>query len=172
MKGKWRWRVVFPIHWEDKVVSFTGRTVHPDDTVRYRTLSEVDEDMPTPGLASKEVLYTALHQPAPQLLVVEGPFDALKLAYVAVQEDIPVGVVATMTVSFNKEKTYRIRELAPLYKRIGIVYDNSAYKQAEALRKELVDLRPQVHRLPSGFEDPGSLTYKEAARLLEVAYSS
>jgi len=145
-EGEWKGRIIFPIWVDGKLVAWTGRTISSRAQPRYKA------EPPGDGLSgllweSREVA------PKDTLVIVEGPFDALKVAW-----SLDVTVVALMTNSAGAEKLERLVHLGSRASRTVILLDQNTEAQALRLASDLAVIHPEVLYLPAGVKDPGEMT--------------
>ena len=88
------------------------------------------------------------------LIVVEGPFDALRVASVL---DSSAVVVALMTNHAGPEKLDRLLEIGGKTDHTIICLDQGAESHAMQLSADLAVLGPEVRYLPQSVGDPGEM---------------
>lgn len=171
-QGLYRQRIIVPVF--DRygaVLTWTARTILPDTQPRYRTLRmEPHPDFPNEPLALLPANNTVLGLPVlwgaenPRVLVVvEGPFDALKVTAFG----HALGVYATCLFGLNVYPS-QVEELAGLMRRFERCYllvDEDAELQRLRLLGSLRGVHCQVLRMPPGSDDPGALPGAEVVRL-------
>lgn len=159
--GKFKGRIIFPVKFEGKLMTYTGRTVYPDVELRYKTLSYDPEleEVPAVGPISDYLLfYDKLKKnkdDADTLVFCEGPFDALKVNVLG----RPYGIAATcfFTASPSQAQIDLAGELVSVFKRRYLMLDRGTL--ATALRTQM-DMSTLIHRvltLPERIKDPGDL---------------
>lgn len=118
--GRWADRIILPYFMDGKLVTWTGRAI-AESTVRYRDLS-IDESL----LAPKETLYNhdAMLTPGKALVVVEGPFDVLKLDFYGKQ--FGVRAVGLSTNSIKEEQAFLLQSAAGNFPRVIIMLDTKS----------------------------------------------
>lgn len=99
------------------------------------------------------------------LVVVEGPFDGLKLAAYA-----PRGftIVSLLTNVAGRAKIARLLELASRAARTVIVLDRGAEGQGLDLQAQLMMARPAFASVPESYKDPGDIPAGEVRRFLKL----
>lgn len=79
-KGEWKDRIIFPVYHDDKLVTWTGRSIHKNHPLRYMSA--------TTGTNIKDTVWNhdwftrvkVSETKYPKILFIcEGPFDALKI---------------------------------------------------------------------------------------------
>ena len=156
--GKYKDRVIVPYIMERRIVSWTGRAVGAT-SLRYLDLSK--EESITPP---KEMLYNhnCTRRGGKVLLVVEGPFDALKLDFYGKRSD--VRTVALSTNSITDEQTYLLEEVSVNFKKVLMVMDNgNSVGVVDSMK--LKERLAQIHNIgftqvPVEFKDGGDMPQK------------
>lgn len=173
IKGLYAQRIILPIY--DRygdLLSWTARTIKPDTQPRYRTLTvRGDDGSPVAKLAANNtllglpLLYSAEN---PRVLVlVEGPFDALKLTAFG----YPFGVYAAALFGLNvyQAQVAEIQELAQRFDKVCLLVDEDAEFQRLRLLSALAGVNCQALKMPKGSDDPGALTGEQATQFaLEI----
>ncbi len=161
--GEWKMRLVFPMYYNDKLITWQARSVLKDATLPYKDLS-VEESVRHP----KFFLYNfdSLKKGGKVLMVSEGLFDMLKLDYYS-----PAGFRATclFTKSMTDEQMYLLIELAPLYEEVWLVLDDDAQGHGMSLASELFMIKnlKQVD-VPEEIGDPGAMTEEEVKEFILI----
>jgi len=144
--GLWNFRIIIPIIYRGRVVSFQGRAIHKNMD-RYRTL-EAEKSIINP----KHILFNLDNCPGEKIIITEGPFDAMRLGD---------GVAATLGIGMSREQ---IELLSSKYRTVYCVFDpeKMAQKRAEKIGNYLAILNLDVFIVDMEWEhDPGSLTDSE-----------
>ena len=154
-KKDYKLRVIIPIYWEGKVVSFQGRAITKNAFLRYKTCPIERE-----RIHHKHILYIhpeTLAKPPETLIVVEGVTDVWRLGKNA---------VATFGIEFKEEQ---VRCLVKLSKNICILFDNEpqAQRQAKLLEAKLKMYGKKVWRTQVIGSDAGDLTAEQAEAVVE-----
>jgi hypothetical protein len=103
--GRWHGRIIFPIYLHSKLIGWTGRHIG-GSLIRYDSLSINDPDTPALSTIKSQVLwFDQLEQATGTLVIVEGPFDALKINYLGAEKNIHA------TCVFGKSITGEQRDL-------------------------------------------------------------
>jgi hypothetical protein len=171
-RGAFKGRIVFPIKFEGRLVTWTGRTVSPNVTVRYKTLSadkeKAEQDQLPPALApiNNYLLWwdDLIDCDADTLILCEGPFDALKVTTLGWNE----GVKATcfFTQSPGPLQVDLLHELIPRFKNRYLLLDQNTIPTLIKVSAELLSLGVEPLKLPVGVKDPGELTGDQLLNLL------
>jgi hypothetical protein len=154
--GDWRERVILPYIQDDQLVSWTGRAITPS---RWRYL---DLDLESSLIRPKDTLFNhdAIYSKGRALVIVEGPFDALKLDFYG----RPWGVrsVALSTNSISESQAFLLQGAGNNFEEYLVMMDNSealdfmdSLRIAEELRF-LPNVRPA--KVPGGAKDSGELS--------------
>lgn len=171
IKGLYAQRIVIPIY--DRygdLLSWTARTIRADAQPRYRTLRMQGEAPVAKVAANNTLLGLPLLWPAENpraLVLVEGPFDALKLTAFG----YPFGVYATALFGLNvyPSQVVEVQELASRFGKVCLLLDEDAEFQRLRILSALSGVRCQVLKMPQGTDDPGALSGEAATRLaLEI----
>jgi len=174
-RGPFRGRVIIPIRYNKELVSWTGRAVSTSVELRYRTLSHEAEIAHRTGLpravgpANDYLLFhdEVLASDADTLLLVEGPFDALKIMMLGRR----LGVVATcfFTMTPTDHQLGLLHRLVRRFKRRALLLDAgmSTLPQALRIQSQLSSLNVGIEQLPHGIKDPGLLRMQHMPRFIE-----
>lgn len=117
-------RLVIPIYWEDRIVSFQTRDITAKHSLRYITCPEQREI-----IKHKHIFYQAIPtKDSDACICVEGVTDAWRFGY---------GAIATFGIKYTK---YQVREISKRFKKVFVVFDDDpqAIKQSEKLTAELI----------------------------------
>lgn len=163
--GEWKKRLVFPMYYNEKLITWQARSIQQGVDLPYKDLS-VDLSVRHP----KFFLYNfdELKQGGKVLMVSEGLFDMLKLDYYS-----PRGFRATclFTKSMTDEQMYLLMELAPLYEEVWLVLDDDAQGQGMALASELFMIKNLKQVIvPEEVGDPGAMTEQEVKEFTSTNY--
>lgn len=164
--SKWHGRIIFPITINQKLVTWTGR--HIDGSkLRYRSLSLDDEDTPALMTIKSTLLwYDHLKQARGTLVVCEGPFDALKVAYLGQGRDVHATCLYGKSIS--DEQRAMLEQLEHFEKRI-VLLDAMMVDHLNP-RGSFADLRSVgfiTKPLPLATKDPGELDRASFAQLFD-----
>ena len=158
-------RVVIPVWTPDEgLVTWTGRSIHRSEKLRYKTLStKRSTDRPDEIIAlrsAKEVIY---YSPPTgyipdTLVVVEGPFDALKVDWYGKQ----YGIRATCLfgIVWSEVQVARTIELANHFRHVAVCFDAAKWHDSISFSSMLAAHHEDAYSvpLPRSIEDPGELT--------------
>ena len=152
--GEQAWRIVLPIYQDKKLAAWTGRSIHWNATVRYRSDfgGRINQ-----CLANTDALLDGTHTDE-TLVVTEGPMDFLKLDFYGQRH----GLRATCTFG-TAWSVAQVAKLLPIVKQFRstiVLYDKNAYMIGAKLAEEVAayshcNVRAvEMH----GAKDPGDLT--------------
>jgi len=164
LTGEWAGRIIIPIFYRGRLVSFQGRSLYGKrkckelGILRYRTLAR-DRSVVDP----KHVLYNIDNCTTDSLIVCEGAFDVWRIG------DGCCGTLGTTVTSVQ-------RKLMLKYNHIYILFDPEPEAQARArkLATELIQgsIRT-VAIIDTGLDhDPGDMTDREVADLRRNVHSA
>lgn len=148
--GDLRWRVFIPIHYKGEIVSWTTRSIRPDDRMRYISASAQQESKP-----HKHLLYG--HDYVRHAAIIcEGPFDVMRIGPGAVctfgqaysqQQMAKMAKIPVRVICFDGERDAQVRarqlaiQLEPLPGKTYVVVLESGKDAGEASMEEIQQLR-------------------------------
>jgi hypothetical protein len=97
------------------------------------------------------------------LIVAEGPFDAMKLDYYAMEFDSCA--TCTFGTSMSVEQAMLIAQASKRFKRSFLLYDEGATEAIFLAKEKLVNTKVECTFLPEGTEDPGEMSGKQVRAL-------
>ena len=144
-------RILIPIYWENKQVTFQARDVTDKHPLKYMACPKNRE-----LIHHKHIVYRHPEAQNDIGIAVEGVTDVWRFGKVA---------FATFGIEYTRQQ---VRLIAGLYKEVIVIFDDEPQAQRKA--KELVaDLQfrgvPARSIIIKG--DPGSMSQKEANKLLK-----
>lgn len=145
--GKYRYRIIIPIVYRGKVVSFQGRSILEKEKIRYLTASDEESVVP-----AKETLFNIDSCYGDSVVVCEGPFDVMRLG------DGVVGVLGIQMTKQQEELLYT------RFKKVAFLFDPEydAQKRAEKYGASLASLGLDVDIVDLKLDhDPGDLSEDE-----------
>ena len=143
-------RLVIPIYWDNKIVSFQTRDITSKHSLRYISCPEKREI-----LQHKHIFYQAI--PTKEIdtcICVEGVTDAWRFGY---------GAIAVFGIKYTK---FQVREISKRFNKVFVIFDDDpqAIIQARKLSSELafrgVDAEPITIQ-----GDPGDMSQADADSL-------
>jgi DNA primase len=149
--GEYNFRIVFPIYFENRIISYTCRDYTGQSELRYFSCKESSEIIP-----HKSIVYGFDQVPEDHAIIVEGIFDKLRLGINAV-------------ALFGSSWTTQQLNLLGTFSRATIIFDNevAAQDKAKKLGEGLSGLGVNVEIIDlTGIPDPDSLSNKDAEQLV------
>ena len=143
-------RLVIPIYWENRIVSFQTRDITDKHFLRYITCPEQRE-----RIKHKHIFYQAIPtKDSDACICVEGVTDAWRFGY---------GAIATFGIKYTK---YQVREISKRFKKVFVVFDDDpqAIKQSEKLTAELILRGVDAYSIKIQ-GDPGDMAQTDADAL-------
>jgi len=150
--GDWKYRLLIPLFYQGRVISFQGRDITGNSDIRYKTLS-LEKSLDDP----KNYLYNMDNAKGDAIMVCEGPTDVWRIG------DSCVSTWGTSTTEEQVRKLYR-------YKKVFIVFDpdDNAQKRAGTLGNKIAAMGGDVEIIHTGLDhDPGAMTEDEVKSLRE-----
>lgn len=163
-KGEWRGRIIMPIRIENKLVSWTGRTVYGTEELRYRSLSHKKEISGSSSslVSIRDTLFNydnVMKKHHHVCAIVEGPLDVLKIDYFGQHHGVcAIGTFGTGIRKAQLDMLDLIRKRCDL---LVICGDQNAEANVMDLLSAAYDLNLQNLPLPNNVRDPGELTKHE-----------
>jgi len=169
-RGPFSYRVVIPVYFDGRLVTWTGRTIG-DDELRYRTLSHdpakaAASGQPLAVLNIKHTLldYDRLRDGGQTLVITEGVFDAMRVTLLGWYEGI------RGTCLFGKaatpEQIELLAEIAPRWRRRVSLLDADTGLSGLRVFPETLYVDQGV--LPPGVKDPALLTRELFSSLVSI----
>lgn len=172
VNGAFAWRVVFPIFVDEELVTWTGRSIDRNARLRYRTLSADPETarengLPAAILSIERTLwnYDQIAKGGRELLLCEGPFDAMRLDFYGKDHGIRAG--ALFTKSISNDQMSLLSALRERFENITLVLDQDAWSDWLPVSSSAAHLGIGVKRLPRAYKDPAMLPKRAALEFLE-----
>lgn len=168
VRGPFAYRIIIPLRGRSgKLLSWTGRSIIPDEELRYRALSITPtRDLPaglcapSDTLLGLDILWRCSNPKA--LIVCEGPFDALWVTTFGYR----LGVYGTSLFGLHvtDKQALLLEELRDRFPRQVLLLDRDAGLQA--FRLAHAGFSPlEVFRLPPGVKDPAVLSSNKVVDL-------
>lgn len=148
--GGYNHRIIIPIEFKRKLVSYQGRDITGRSELKYKACREEDEIR-----HHKHCLYGIDNVPGDSVVVVEGVTDVWRLGD---------GAVATFGIKYTQEQV----ALLLRFKRIFILFDEEeqAQEQARLLAKALYSQERHVEIVELSGGDPGEMKQEDADGLM------
>lgn len=154
--GEWSYRILLPIYYNNILVSWSGRSILDKEYIkalnilRYKNLS-IEQSVVNP----KEIFYNTDNSRKDSVILVEGPFDVLKMGN---------DTICSLGTSVTRAQELFLKEH---YRKIFICFDNEyeAQQKAYHLGTNLaaIGMEVEVVNICESFNknDPGELSYDE-----------
>ncbi len=157
--GFWGARLIIPHHdMEGNLLGWIGRTIYPDREPRYRVEpggSQIKHSLYNLDLVAKEG--------GRELVLVEGPFDAMKLDFYL--HRIGIGAVAMLGLSLWPNQIAALARIVDRFDRVTLMLDQQARSQAIRIASDLKIVDIRIKTLPDEVDDPGALTKDQVLKL-------
>jgi hypothetical protein len=157
-------RIVFPVASikgsRSKIVGHIGRCID-NGNLRYLSI---------PGTVVKQhVLWEDLLMSGGRtLFICEGPFDALRIDYIAKMLDSSDRATCLFGVTPTKSQIEVLGTLFHEFDNLALLLDKDALSKALQMQRSLSHLSLKIKQLPEGVKDPGDLTWEQAAGIVGV----
>jgi len=140
-------RLIIPIIWDRKQVSFTARDITDKHKLKYLTCPK-DREL----IFHKSIIYGKQEYWKKAGICVEGPTDVWKMGR---------NSFCTFGIKYTQ---MQVRKMADLFRRIVVMFDNEpqAQSQADKLVAELRFRGVDAKRIECPANDPGSMKQEEA----------
>lgn len=157
--GSWRGRIIMPIYIDGDLVSWVGRTVYEDKEPRYKNLSHQEDAEPRAVTSVRDVLYNfdrAARTHHQVCVLVEGPFDAIKVDYYGARRGICA--VATFGSRIGLAQMELLERIRSQCDNLVVCGDQHAEGNVMDILSATRSLGTRSIRLPNTIGDPGDLT--------------
>lgn len=175
-EGSYGGRIIFPVTYDGELVSWTGRSISRNATLRYKTLTTDEESAdregyrPALGAISHYLLwFDELEERGGEVLVLcEGPFDALKVDVLGRAD----GIRATcfFTAAPTEAQVDMLHTLARRFDRILLLLDKGTVSLGMRVSQQLSSVQVESAHMPKGLKDPGEL--QNTKQLLRLVHGS
>lgn len=159
LTGKWKDRVILPLYQQGQLIAWTGRSlINPVNAPRY---------LSSDGDAIKRTVFNEdeLSQGGKVLVLVEGPFDALKVDHYG--KGLGVRATCGFGTSLSMDQISILSQLKKRFGRIVVLFDHDAvepsFQAAEWLGAEF-------GQLPDGIKDPGDISKGKIGQWLRETF--
>ena len=151
--GKYKWRIIAPIYFDGKLVSYQGRDITDKSDLKYKACEKCDEVM-----EHQTIVYGYDEAKGDACIVVEGIADVWRLG---------PGAVCCFGTSFTMSQ---VNLLAKKFKKVYVMFDGgelNAIRMAEQLAALLAGRGCEVEILELDHGDPGEMQQSEADKLMK-----
>lgn len=165
-RGTFKDRVVLPYYVDRQLVTWSARAITPDAMIRY-----LDLPLKHSLLGPKETLFNhdCMASGGKVLVIVEGPFDALKLDFYGAA--FGLRAVALSTNSISEAQIFLLQAAADKFDHVAVMMDNaSGLGIADSMRmKQSLFFLPNISSVPvpAGKKDAGDLGAQEVIQFAE-----
>jgi len=173
VRGPYKGRIIFPLYYKKKLMSWTGRTVYRDEMIRYKTLTTKPEKAEKEGLGPAVAAignfllwYDTLKKTeAKTIVLVEGPFDALNVCVLGRAH----GIVSTcfFTTVPSQAQIAILHEVLPKFHTKILLLDQGTLPKAIYIKAQLSSLGVEMVQLPKSVDDPGELNKEQLLHLVQ-----
>jgi hypothetical protein len=150
MSGRFRFRIIMPFLFHQKVVGWTARTIREGGQAG-KYLSEPDST----AVKQQVYNYDSAAKGGRVLLVVEGPMDAQRVDFYGWKAG--VRSVSLLGTSATPEQLGLLMDLSYRFDEVFICLDADALTRAMALQSQLTIIGAKLRLLPASLKDPGQL---------------
>lgn len=160
--GRFAYRAILPVFGPEGLLGWTGRAIGPAELkyVSYPSGAQLA------GLLYNELNALEGSNEYTDLILVEGPFDAIKFDWAALLGNLPVTAVALMGLAITPEKARRLYRLFDCYRRVWLCSDNDLPEEVFSLVQKLPTAQLRITSVPEQFKDPGEMPIDEATKYL------
>lgn len=157
--GDFKDRIILPFYYNKELVAWTGRAI-TQSKLRYRDL-EAEQCLAPP----KEMLYNhdCILSGGRILIVVEGPFDAIKIDLYG--RALGVRSVALATNSISDQQIYLLEDASFKFKKVLVMMDNASVLgivDSMRMKERMNQIRNlSFVEVPGGHKDAGELSANE-----------
>lgn len=163
--GDYAGRIIIPVFFGGKLTAWTARSVSDLAVVRYKSLEDENSVVNIKdSLLRRKGIEFSPHEKT--LVLVEGPFDAIKLDCYGSAFGIYPMALFGMIVS--DAQMALLLKIGKKYKRIAVLLDSAVAVERDTLASQLREyLGDKVvsAKLPNGVKDPGDLNKHQVEKL-------
>jgi len=150
-EGRYPYRIIIPIYYKNKIISFQGRDFTNKQELRYKACREDDEI-----IHHKDILFNLDNCKSRKGIMCEGLFDVFRLGD---------NSFATFGTSLTNSQLCVLKEY---FDKIYILFDNEekALKKAESYADKITSIGIEVEMIETDINrDPGDFTEDEVLEL-------
>jgi hypothetical protein len=164
LSGYYKMRLIFPIYFEGRLVTWQTRSIYPKISRPYIDLS-VDESVK--HVKQCVYNYDELINGGDILYITEGVFDCLKIEYFA-PKDFHATCIFTKTLTDSQ--VYLLTNLSRKFRQLRLLLDSDAWQEAYfGVKGKLSHIKNLiVQGLPEGAKDPGQLKKSQVKSLISL----
>lgn len=148
--GEYKFRIITPIYFNNKLISYQGRATNENTTPKYKACKKSSEI-----IHHKHILYNIDNAKKNKAIIVEGITDVWRLGH---------GAVATFGTNFTYKQAFLIKQK---FSEVFILFDFDAQKKANQLAVLLsgIGIKSTVIELTEG--DPANMSEEQAKKLIK-----
>lgn len=171
-RGSFGGRIIFPVYYSGELVTWVGRSISPNAELRYKRLTTDPEKAKKDGTpvaagSTRGVLLwfdELMNSDADAIILVEGPFDALKVDVLGKRR----GIRATcfFTAAPSEDQVGLLHDLLPRFRRRFLLPDKDAQVLGVRTAAALHALDVKLLKLPDGLKDPGELDKESLEKIV------
>ena len=159
---KWKDRIIIPITFNNELVTWSARTIHSYNELRYDTLSNKDS---VKSIKHTLFDYDNIKKGGDVLFITEGPFDAMKVTYEC--EHIDILVTCLYGLKYSDVQLNYITELSDKFNKMIILLDRNEIQTANKLLENLSFLSNlYIANVPKHRKDPGEMNKSEILSII------
>ncbi len=149
--GEYKFRIIAPIYFNGELVSYQGRDITGQASLRYKTCHKKDE-----VIHHKDIFYGLDYASTDKVIVCEGITDVWRFG---------AGAIATFGISVTPNQLLFLAK-SP-YEKIYVMFDTEpqAVREAEKLVRNLTGLGKEAELIKLDKGDPAGLSTSEAAEI-------
>jgi hypothetical protein len=159
--GPFSYRIVFPIRYNNKLVTWTGRSIAQSERLRYKSLSLDEEKARMQGLpqALKNIKhclfdYDDISGGGSCLVITEGPFDACRISHFG--DKLGIYGTCLFGLQASQEQLSLIAEIRHKFKDLVVIGDSfDALREMTRTVPEWLSYKAII--LPEKYGDPAEL---------------
>lgn len=164
ISGIWAGRILLPINFNFDLVTWTGRAIGRNASLRYRSLSERE----TALVSIKDVVFNfdeLLNYKGKVLFITEGPFDAMKMDFYG--QRVKCRATCLFSKALRTSQLILLAELADNFDKLVVLLDSSELDTELEVQSMFAFIQDKIELgvLPEGIDDPGELSQTGVLRV-------
>ena len=154
--GRWKDRIIFPVHQRGKLMAWTGRAITKSQVApRYLSTSNAIKT----SIFNEDEIYLG----GRLLFITEGPIDAMKVDYYGF--DHHARATCVFGTSITIEQIAILKQVSKKYKKTILLLDPDAVETSFDILEWLPKL--VMGSVPDDAEDPGAMTQQQVVALVK-----
>ena len=153
--GRWKDRIIFPVHQRGKLVAWTGRAIsNPINAPRYLSTGDAIKT----ALFNEDEIFLGGNV----LFITEGPMDAIKVDYFC--RKYMSSATCVFGTSITIDQISILKQVSKKFKHTVLLLDPEAIETSF----NIIEWLPNtiMGRVPDGVEDPGAMNEQQVIKLL------